>query len=334
MLADSDNNQMTLTFNPENLSIGVYTAEVSVTDNGIPNEVVSATFNLRVIQSYPTLSDNLDSDGDGISDQIEGNQDSDYDGIADYLDQFDGSNWLQQQVGIASGSAINNDHNYLMQVEYGSLLSLGSVAMINTNGGALVSDTTLSNSDLFMQYGNDEYFSNVGGLFDFEIRQISPVGSSVQLVIPLHQAIPAEASYRKLNPINGWQDFEIDANNQLYSTAGEAGVCPSPGDAAYQTGLTEGHYCLMMLIQDGGPNDADDQVNGTVVDPSGVATQVSEPPTPTKKSGSKKSGGGGCAINADAEFDPLLILMLLIAGGHLIRRRTLDSQADEQKEAA
>ncbi|NRB38161.1 MAG: S8 family serine peptidase [Pseudomonadales bacterium] len=270
LLADSDNNPMTLTFDPANVSIGVYTVEVSVTDDGFPSETVSATLNLRVIQSYPTLSANLDSDGDGISDLAEGHQDSDFDGIADYLDQFEGSNWLQQLVGSAS----ENDHSYLMQVEHGLSLSLGSVALIDADGGALVSATTLSNSDLFMEYGNDADFSNVGGLFDFEIRHVSPVGSSVQLVIPLHQAIPADASYRKLNPTNGWQDFAIDANNQLYSTAGEAGVCPSPGDASYLPGLNEGHFCVELTIEDGGANDADNEANGKIVDPGGVAVQI------------------------------------------------------------
>jgi hypothetical protein len=117
-------------------------------------------------------------------------------------------------------------------------------------------------------------------------------------------------------------------------------VCPSPDDTVYQAGLTEGHYCLMMLIQDGGANDADGKANGTIVDPGGLATPVSAPPTPpvtppTTSDGSGDSGGGGgCAINTDAEFDPLLVLMLLLASGQLIRRRILDSQADGQKKAA
>ena len=81
----------------------------------------------------------------------------------------------------------------------------GTALVGAAEGGALVSDTTLSNSALFMDYGNDTDFTNVGGLFDFEIRHVSPVGSSVQLVIPLRQAIPADASYRKLSPTNGWQ---------------------------------------------------------------------------------------------------------------------------------
>jgi phosphodiesterase/alkaline phosphatase D-like protein len=301
LLADSDNNPMTLTFNPANVSVGVYTAEVSVTDDGVPSEIVSATLNLRIIQSDPTLSASLDSDGDGTSDLAEGHQDSDFDGIADYLDQFEGSNWLQQLVGSDS----DYDNSYLMQVEHGPSLSLGTVALLDADGGALVSDTTLSNSDLFVEYGNDPDFTRVGGLFDFEIRDVSPVGSSVQLVIPLHQAMPADASYRKLNPTDGWQDFAIDADNQLYSSAGEAGVCPSPGDAAYQVGLTEGHYCLMMLIEDGGANDADGQANGTVVDPGGITTPapvVSTPPVipPITSGGGDGDGEAGGDAGDDA----------------------------------
>jgi hypothetical protein len=329
-LADSDNNPMTLTFNPANVGTGIYTAKVSVTDDGEPSETVNATLNIRVIQSYPALSANLDSDGDGISDLVEGHQDTDFDGIADYLDPVEGSSWLQQQVGSESA----NDNRYLMQVEYGPSLALGTLALMDADGGALVNDTTYSNSTLFTQHGNDADFNRVGGLFDFEVRNVSPVGSNVQLVIPLHQAIPANASYRKLSASSGWQDFAMNTNNRLYSATGEAGVCPSPGDTAYQAGLTEGHYCVMMLIQDGGDNDADGQANGTIIDPGGVVSPAAATSTPPVTPPAKSGGGGGCAINTGAEFDPLLILIALFAGGHLIRRRSLDSQANEHKEAA
>ena len=142
---------MTLTFNPANISTGIYSVEVSVADDGVPSAVVRAMLNLRVTQSYPTLSSSLDSDGDGISDLDEGYQDSDFDGIADYLDLFEGSQWLQQQVGSSS----ENDQSYIMQVEHGLSLSLGTVALIDTDGSALVSETTFASSQLFGQYGND-----------------------------------------------------------------------------------------------------------------------------------------------------------------------------------
>lgn len=321
-LADSDSDAMTLTFNPAVVSAGVYTAEVSVSDDGTPIETVTASINLSVVASYPTLSTSSDSDGDGITDRLEGHQDSDFDGIADYLDQLNGSTWLQQLVGNDS----HNDNRFVMQVEHGPSLALGAVALMDSNGGARISSATLANSPLFDQFGNDTDFNNVGGYFDFVIRDVSPAGRSVQLVIPLQQAIPANASYRKLDPINGWQNFVINANNRLYSAAGEAGVCPAPGDTAYQIGLNAGHYCLMMLIQDGGANDADGEPNGTVVDPSGLATPVSAPPTPPEPPviPPTESGGGG----GGGGFDPLLILMLLLSGGFLIRQREAQRVAD------
>ena len=290
-LADTDSNPMTLTFNPAGISQGVYTIHVSVEDNGSPRETSSATLNLRVIESHPTLSAELDSDGDGINDLSEGHQDSDLDGIADYLDPILGSTWLPQQVGSAS----QNPNSYLMQVEHGLSLSLGTLALLDHNGGASVSEETFIGSELFAQHGDDEDYDRVGSLFDFEISQVSPMGGSVQLVIPLQAAIPENASYRKLNPQTGWQDFTVDDRNQLYSAPGEAGVCPSPGDAAYQLGLMEGHYCMMMLIQDGGENDADGEANGTIVDPGHIAAivkSVSQEPSSTKK----KSGGGAVSI--------------------------------------
>lgn len=316
VLADTDYLASTLTFDPIELDSGVYAIAVSVTDDGLPAETVSASLTLRIVDSYPTLSSSTDSDGDGESDLAEGMEDEDLDGIADYLDAFAGSHWLQQQVGGTS----TNGSRYVIQVESGLSLTLGELALSDQEGGALISDANWSNSTLFAQFGNDPDFENVGGLFDFEVRNLPAAGGSAQLVIPLHQAIPAEAVYRKLDQVRGWQDFEQDANNQLYSAAGEAGICPAPGDMAYQAGLQEGHYCMMMLIEDGGPNDADGEANGTIVDPGGVAAPR---PAAAAEPSSGGGGGGGCTLNPDAKFDPIFILMLLVAGAHIMHRHKM-----------
>ena len=39
-------------------------------------------------------------------------------------------------------------------------------------------------------------------------------------------------------------------------------------------GLTEGDSCLQLTLEDGGPNDADGEVNGVFKDPSGVAEEA------------------------------------------------------------
>ncbi len=57
----------------------------------------------------------------------------------------------------------------------------------------------------------------------------------------------------------------------MASAPGLLGGCPAPGDTSYQLGLTEGHFCVQLTLEDGGPNDADNEANGTIVDPGGVA---------------------------------------------------------------
>ena len=300
-LVDTDSNPITFTFDPGLVDAGVYTVNVTVEDDGSPKAYVSKSLNIRIVDSYPILTANADTDGDGISDLEEGLLDSDSDGIADYLDKFEGSTWLQQQV------ANNPEDSYLMQTETGLSLALGALAMNDANGGSLVSDANFSNSDLFSQFGLEDDYTLVGGLFDFEVHEVAPQGRSVKVVIPLLEAIPANADYRKLDKQNGWSAFEIDENNKLYTSTGSAGVCPSPHDSSYQEGLNEGHYCLMLLIQDGGPNDADGEVNGTIVDPGGVASQKEEvePPVIVTPAPAPSSGGGG------GSTDPILLLLCL-----------------------
>lgn len=101
------------------------------------------------------------------------------------------------------------------------------------------------------------------------------------------KAVPAAAVYRKYSSVNGWSAFVEDAKNRIYSTKGAEGVCPSPGNKSYQRGLRAGHHCVQLMIEDGGPNDADNRKNGTIVDPGGVDTA----PKPAPVSSSSSAGG-------------------------------------------
>lgn len=47
-----------------------------------------------------------------------------------------------------------------------------------------------------------------------------------------------------------------------------------PGSGAWVDGLTIGHGCLQLTLQDGGPNDADFAANGVIRDPGGLAVPV------------------------------------------------------------
>lgn len=54
------------------------------------------------------------------------------------------------------------------------------------------------------------------------------------------------------------------------------GYCPPPGSDLWTEGLTAGNWCVQLLIEDGGPNDDDGLANGTIIDPSGVASPLAE----------------------------------------------------------
>ncbi|MEL4278913.1 Ig-like domain-containing protein, partial [Shewanella xiamenensis] len=114
----------------------------------------------------------------------------------------------------------------------------------------------------------------VGGIFDFIATGLPQQGQSYSLVLPQRSPVPANAVYRKFNAQAGWRDFVIDANNTVASTEGERGFCPPPGDSRWMPGLTEGHWCVQLTIEDGGPNDDDGVANRTIVDPSGVAVML------------------------------------------------------------
>ena len=65
--------------------------------------------------------------------------------------------------------------------------------------------------------------------------------------------------------------FVEDASNMIMSADSSNGVCPAAGSEEYGPGWYIGDDCLQLMIEDGGPNDADGLANGAVIDPSGVA---------------------------------------------------------------
>jgi hypothetical protein len=171
--------------------------------------------------------------------------------------------------------------------------------------------------------------ANTGGYFDFEIHGLTQSGQSVLIVIPQHAAIPDNPAYRKYTEISGWQDFVEDAKNSLASAAGEtgvnppqAGICPPPGDPAFIPGLIPGHYCIQLMIEDGGPNDSDGRKNGVIADPGGVAvTAVATDPVTNV---STNSGSGGGSIDLVALILMFNLYLGLCRRNSRIRRYGLD----------
>lgn len=272
-LVDTDGNpaDASRTFDPTGVT-GSKQVQVTVTDQA--GASVQASVYFRVTAALPVLNENTDTDQDGINDSLEGTGDIDDNGIPNYLDNMPSPNILPQQG--------NTTNAYLIECDPGVRCGLGLFARSSTSGGVqILNDEVGSLDDLII----DPAFEPVGGIFDFAIRDLPTPGQSVRVVIPQRSAIPANAVYRKFQK-GRWVTFVEDADNAVHSTAGNQGYCPPPGTADWTPGLTAGHLCVQLTIEDGGANDDDGLVNSAVVDPGAVSVYFNTAPVAVNDSAS------------------------------------------------
>ncbi len=285
----------TVTVDPSSLGDTLMTASATVTDDGNPILSASDSVVVKILSAAPALGAD-DSDGDGISDADEGYGDSDNDGIPDYLDNIDESNLAP--VG---------DSGDVVQTSAGTTVVLGDTAFSSGNNEVGIDESDVGSADADWDY--------LGGLVDFKVSG-GQAGATYNVVIPLSGTVPAGAVLRKFMGENiGWQDFVENATNAIHSAMATSGTCPEPGSSAYTPGLPtadvmvpEQTICLELLIEDGGPNDMDGVANGTVVDPSGIATLYFGPPSSNSTisidATELKAGGNETATVTVTAVDP------------------------------
>lgn len=252
-LTNVTSDQSQLSFDPTEQGPGLYLVSYTATDNGTPN--LSATSRVFIVlrPNLPTLG-SADTDGDLVPDDQEGFADSDGDGIPDYQDAINECNVMPTEL--------LGQTQFVAEGDPGVCLRLGTVAAETDAGGLQIAKDAVV---------IDNVAVNIGGIFDFIAYGLPEQGKSYSLVIPQRLPVPANAVYRKFSDVTGWVDFVSNERNSVSSTAGERGFCPPPGDAVWTEGLTEGHWCVQVTVEDGGPNDADGIANSAIVDPGGVA---------------------------------------------------------------
>ena len=255
--AHVDSKTQSLTFNPETL-LGVYSITAAVTDSGNPPYDVTDTVVVNVIATAPTLADDQDTDGDGILDSEEGTGDSDGDNVPDYLDAISAPHIL----------VLDNSSETLSISVPGIQLALGALAQAQGDHDASISEAFMVSQDI----DKDTSYVYPIDLAAF-VSSGMQSGYSYPIVHSLgDKVIPEGAVYRKyLGENHGWRDFFENAANEVYSTFAQQGDCPAANAENYSEGLTAGHNCVLLLIEDGGPNDADSMVNGTVANLGGIA---------------------------------------------------------------
>ncbi|MFT5547066.1 Ig-like domain-containing protein, partial [Rheinheimera aquimaris] len=304
-----------ISFNPAELSAGRYAVEVTVTESNTAEQLSTKQRIRFKVDALPALSSTADSDGDGIVDSLEGYGDSDGDGIADYLDNDTDSSRLPV-----------NDTTEPMQTTAGVQLSLGNTAsaMISRGAGMTMSELAAAVADdSSAADSSDSRFNQLTAVMDFTLSGAIQPGQSVGVVIPLPRGavLPADAVYRKYTPEQGWFSFVQDSANSISSAALTVeGNCPVVGSDSYSSGLTAGDNCVQLLLEDGGPNDADGAANGVIEDP-GVIAVLSQNQLPQAQADSAETLDTQAIIidvlanDSDADGDVLTVTSAAVASG-------------------
>ena len=263
-LINSSSDPARFTFTPTGLEAEITKLTLTVSDDGNPVQSTQTDIYLNVVAQLMPLTEQ-DSDGDLLPDNQEGHSDSDLDGIPDYLDEASDCSTMPAYV--------TEPQQFLVQSDAGACLRKGPSSYANKSGGLLFDVDELP---------ADLEASHTGGVYDFVVYGLSIPGQSANIVLPQRSAIGGNALYRKyISTANTWVDFTLDDNNSVASSEGELGYCPPPNHDSWTSGLTLGHWCVQLLIEDGGPNDDDGLANGTIADPSGVAVVISENSPPS-----------------------------------------------------
>ena len=201
--------------------------------------------------------------------------DSDFDGISDAFDSHNGMMGAEESLH----TAIGYNTFYKIQLQYGLGARIGLIARMGDNEVSTISNKQLKeyiNQDFPITAGNTESnnaITSTANLFDVEVVNIPSTGDTVDIVIPLNRALSSSAAVLIFNHTSSnWSYMDTATTDNVSSTAGSPGDCPSPGDSSYSQGLAAGHYCLQLQVTDGGSNDSDTVQNGALPLVIGIGT--------------------------------------------------------------
>ncbi|MGB1297965.1 MAG: choice-of-anchor U domain-containing protein, partial [Psychrobium sp.] len=289
-----------------NLVGGLYLISVTVTRD----------INGEQLASTATHVVNIDSVGELAV------KDSDGDGVADNVDSDNGNTGAEETIP----TKIEASDTFKMVTDNGVKLRLGVVAVLSGQNGSEVSEENVQKfgngqgQAVSADLANDEGFEHID-TFDYEAVNLPQAGASINVFIPLSEPVPEQASLRKFNPTDGWKPYDTSEGDSFATApAISEGIC-SNDIADYSADLTVGDMCLLLVISDGGNNDADGEINGMIQDPVAVSAPEKsdpvtpptpkppvEPPEPNYQTGTK---GGSMSV----------ILLLLLSAMLLARTR-------------
>ena len=257
--SQSDNNLVALevseslsfSFDPTGLVAGPYLISVEVSDDGISDRTYTTDKIIHVTADAAA-------------------SDTDEDGIPNEFDE------------VAMGHAISLDtseSDLVVVAERGTKLAAGGAATSNAVRGVKVTESMIidggEDGGETPLHSEDTNFDYASGLYDLEIQRVPVPGQSIRVVIPVGMEIPADGSFRIYTEAQSWMEFTTDENNAISSSEGTRTSCPEVGAESYASGLNEGSFCIELMIEDGGANDADGEANGVIDVLGGVGAPVS-----------------------------------------------------------
>jgi hypothetical protein len=275
-----------LTMAASDLPAGLQTVRLTVGDNS--GLRTTRSLRLLVVDTKPTLS-SADTDGDNVANNVEGTVDANGDGVLDFLENAGDESPESILLRLGSGSS----SLLLMAVaDSGLQLRLGPYALAaqsvqTPQAGIQVFATQVDNGSGAIL---DPTNTAIGAIYDFEASGLTPVTRVMHVVLPLPIALIDGAQWRELNAAGRWISFSATGGDEIRSAQRVNGQCPAPQSAAYLPGLIAGNDCVQLTITDGGANDGDGLVNGSVsvtaapTVPTSVATAT--PPTDSQSGGS------------------------------------------------
>ncbi|WP_019026417.1 choice-of-anchor U domain-containing protein [Colwellia piezophila] len=325
---DVTNPEIVVPVDADALASGSLDISVVVTELAT-DDLYSASQTLKVsVEPELAVLTGDDTDGDGVSDSIEGYGDDDGDGIANYLDD---STLEKHQQNIGTG-----DDAVTITVDEGLTLSIGDVLKELESGLANsigVEVATMDDYVLLVDVAVDDQGDVIDAdiaaslvdvkaflipLIDFKITGAN-AGEAVNIIIPLPTALPINSEYRKVQEDGSLVVFDTNNGNTIKSAISDAqGDCPAADSIDWQSGLNLDNDCVKLTIVDGGVNDADGEANGVIVDPA-VIVEVNSAPTDVSASASSINivGGGLVDLTAsasDADNDDLTYSWVQTAG--------------------
>jgi uncharacterized repeat protein (TIGR02543 family)/uncharacterized repeat protein (TIGR01451 family) len=303
--------------NPVSTTVGNYAIRVTVRDLDNPNRpAITLNTWLRVVT-------------DAQSSSVCGSQGCDDDGTRIPVSQQarrcalgvnDPGNAIPYRLQVGERNSSWDTQELCLETSPGYGMRLGTVSFLSSPSyGAGVDAPSVR------EYGNNgreatnatDYTHTHSGLhYDFEVTGLMNAGASTAVVVPLPRnlAVPADAMWRKFDAVNGWTTFVVDSANTIHSAASIGGRCPSPVSPRWEAnpGLVAGLDCVRLVIQDGGPNDADRQANGVIAKTGALGVRAGG----HKITSSDKKGGGGA-----------MDLSWLLFAGVLVALRALRKRA-------